>query len=352
MSSTSLPIAPEGVSDEAGAPRFGSYRGGLPEVSFRELAGSWRPGLPALALQHKRWLYTFVATPEVLAVYAVADLSYTANAFVLVVDLREKRVLVDRGFLGFPGPLVKVNDCPGEGLDVSFTGPAGRLAASRGEGEARYRQRVDLFRYFPLPKRELAWEGKLLAAGGPPPLTVIAPVSGGGLVNVTQKWAGLLAFGSLRAGGRTYLLDGGVGGLDYTHGILARQTTWQWAFACGRLADGTPLGLNLVEGFNDGEESANENAVWVGRELLPLPRVRFELNRGDFLDDWKVRSVDGAVDLRFRPICAHREMRDYKVVRSRFVQPAGTWSGTVVAGGRRLVLEGIPGVTEDQDVLW
>ena len=102
--------------------------------------------MPQRAFKHKRWLYCFVATPEVAAYFAVSDLTYTSNAFAMVVDLRDKKVLVDRGYLGLPGPLVKVSDQPGEGLEVSFLGPGGRLAASRPAGDARYHVAVDLMR--------------------------------------------------------------------------------------------------------------------------------------------------------------------------------------------------------------
>ncbi|MHB8875952.1 MAG: DUF2804 domain-containing protein [Myxococcaceae bacterium] len=352
MNSAELPGAPAGVADEAGAPRFGTYQGVIPEVDLKQLSGRWQLGQPQRALKHKRWLYCFMATPEVAAYFAVSDLTYTSNAFALVVDLRDNKVLVDRGFLGLPGPLVKVSDKPGEGLEVSFLGPGGRLAASRPAGDARYHVAVDLMRLLPYPKRELSWKGELLAVGGPPALTVVAPVAEDGVVNVTQKWAGLLSFGKLEAAGRSFDLDGGVGGMDYTHGYLARHTAWRWAFACGRLADGTPLGLNLVEGFNEGDSTANENALWLGRELFPLPRVHFDFNKADVLDEWKVRTSDGSVDLAFRPIGAHREERDLKLVKSHFVQPVGTWKGTVTVGGRKVAFSGVPGVTEDQDILW
>ena len=112
------------------------------------------------------------------------------------------------------------------------------------------------------------WRGELLVAGGPPALTLIAPVEGDGLVNVTQKRGGLLALGSLEVGGKRFRLDGGVGGLDYTQGYMARHTSWRWAFAAGRLADGTPVGFNFAEGFNESTEH-NENGLLGGGSALP-----------------------------------------------------------------------------------
>jgi hypothetical protein len=192
----------------------------------------------------------------------------------------------------------------------------------------------------------------VLAAGGAPPLAVIAPVRDGGVVNVTLKRAGLLAFGSLTVDGRRFDLDGGVAGMDYTHGLLARRTSWRWAMANGRLQDGTPLGLNLVEGFNEEAATVNENALWVGDRLIPLGRARFDYNKDDVLDPWRVRTVDGSVDLRFRPLHAHREDRDFKLVKSHFAQPVGRFEGEIRVDGHPVPVAWLAGVTEDQDILW
>ena len=40
-----LPPAPSSVSDDAGAPRFGTYQGALPAVDLGRLTGQWNPGL-------------------------------------------------------------------------------------------------------------------------------------------------------------------------------------------------------------------------------------------------------------------------------------------------------------------
>jgi hypothetical protein len=39
-------------------------------------------------------------------------------------------------------------------------------------------------------------------------------------------------------------------------------------------------------------------------------------------------------------------------VRVRFLQVAGTFSGELPAGGRAATFDGLPGVVEDQAVLW
>ncbi|MBL8951866.1 MAG: DUF2804 domain-containing protein [Myxococcaceae bacterium] len=347
-----LPQAPASVADDSGEPRFGTYQGGLDAVDLSRLGAAHRPSLAMRPLKHKRWLYSFIATAEVVALQAVADLTYTSNAFTLVVDLKDKRVLIDEGWLGLPGPFAKVSNQPGAGLSVRFTHPAAELAAWRPSSDDRYHVSARVGPRVPLLKPKLELEASLLAAGAPPPLTVIAPVGGDGTVNVTMKWAAMLAFGNLWAKGKRFVLDGGVGGLDYTHGYLARHTAWRWGFMCGRLADGSPVGLNLVEGFNETRSDVNENALWLGGKLYPLGRARFTWNKDDPMQPWRVETTDGRVSLDFQPIGAHREERDLKVVKSHFVQPVGLFHGFVVVNGEKHLVKDVPGVTEDQDILW
>ena len=48
----------------------------------------------------------------------------------------------------------------------------------------------------------------------------------------------------------------------------------------------------------------------------------------------------------------HAERHDLGVARSRFLQVAGHYDGTVTLAGRVHVLRGVPGVGEDQAVRW
>jgi hypothetical protein len=351
VSPTRLPACPATLEDTGGAPRFGTYEGGLDTVDLSRLRGAFQPNRLGRAAMHKKWQYAFVATPEVAALMAVVDVGYASNAFVLAIDLKSGALLCDETVLGPPRPLVRVSDHPGAGLAVKLHQGLRRFDVRRDPGDERFHLAVKVGVALPLKPAALNLKVDLLAADAAPPLTVIAPVDGG-IVNITQKWAGLLAFGELTAGHRRYRLDGGIGGLDYTHGYLARHAAWRWAFACGRLEDGTPLGLNLVEGFNESRADVNENALWVGNRLVPLGRARFTWNRREVLDRWHVTTTDGAVDLTFTPLAVHREERNLVLVKSHFLQPVGTWEGTVRVDGVTHHVAHLPGVAEDQDVLW
>ncbi|MBX5484854.1 MAG: DUF2804 domain-containing protein [Myxococcaceae bacterium] len=379
---SSLPEVPPAVEDDHGHPRFGTYVGELPEVALRRLKGPYQLPRPLRLLKHKKWQYAQVVTPDVVAVMAIADFGYTANAFFAALDLRTRRVAFDEGFLGLPGTRVKVSDAPGPGLHALFRRPGTRFSIDREHDTYS----VDLSLGSPLPLVDtvaqrsgldgavvraligdgvlgrgarllgldggVRWSGELQTEGAAPALTVISPVGGDGILNVTQKRCGLGASGSLRIGRNLYTLDGGVAGIDYTHGYLARHTAWRWAMGNGRLSDGTALGFNLVEGFNDASPRCNENALWFGDRLIPLDRARFEFDKGAPERPWKISTRDGALSLSFQPLHLHREERDYKVVRSHFVQPLGLFSGTLRIDGRAVIIEDVGGVTEDQDILW
>jgi hypothetical protein len=343
-----LEQAPGSVADSDGRPRFGTFSGALNRVDLSELRGEFQLSRPLRRLKRKRWLYWFAATHEVAVLAAAVDVGYTANAFATAVDLRTGEVLHDSTVLGLP-QLVSVSDEANEGLEVRYLDPRLMFRGSRAAGAPRFA--VSVKAGIPVVGKRIDAELEMLAAGAPPPLSVVAPVTGG-IVNVTQKWAGLLTFGTLEANGKKYVLDGGVGGMDYTHGYLARRTSWRWGFACGRLDDGSPVGINLVEGFNDGQASVNENALWVRGQLIPLSRARFSWNESDPLDQWRLRTDEGELDLSFKPLAMHREERNVVVAKSHFVQPVGLFEGTLKFGNETVRVSGLPGVTEEQDVTW
>lgn len=379
-----LPEVPTSLEDVHGHPRFGTWQGELPEVALHRLKGTYQLPRPLRLLKQKRWSYVQIVTPDVIAVMATADLGYTSNAFVAAYDLKSRTMIYDAGFLGLPGTRVGVSREPGAGHEAWFKRPGTRFEIRRRRHEDPYQVRVELGSPVPLMDTAARWAGfdaallksrwpdgwistgakvlgvdggfslqaKLATTQAGPALTVIAPVAKDGVVNVTQKRCGLPVRGTLRVGKQNWSLDGGLGGQDYTHGYLARNTAWRWAMANGKLPDGTRIGLNLVEGFNEQNPRCSENALWVGDRLIPLGRARFHFDRLAPERPWTVETADGTVGLRFQPLHLHREERDYKLVRSHFVQPLGLFSGTIRVDGGTVEVKDLAGVTEDQDILW
>src|SRR4051794_962698 len=72
-----VPPAPASIERD-GRPRFGTYSGEVPEIALSRLGQPYCLSAPQRLVRHKTWQYTVVATPEVLAMFSVADLTYTA----------------------------------------------------------------------------------------------------------------------------------------------------------------------------------------------------------------------------------------------------------------------------------
>lgn len=343
---TALTLAPalaeiprQVIDPRTQAPAWGSYRGAFRRT---ELASLVRDPLERLATE-KRWVWGAVATERALVAWAIVDLGYASSAFAFAWD-RERGMIVDRSMMGVPR-LCRVRQSASARIDARFVHPRGSLRMRARDGDPAIEVAIEL--------RELALHATLEERGAPPSLTAVAPVPGG-VVSTTEKRALMPVRGSALIAGRRVSLDDAVGGYDLTHGLLARRTRWNWAFLMGRARPsrpgqcGEPVALNLVQGF----VGAPECAVWIGGEPVLVAEGRFDFAPDAPEGPWRVRSADGAVDLAFAPGGVHAEHRDLGLVRARFVQPVGTFDGTIQVAGRTLVLDRVPGVVEDQDVVW
>jgi hypothetical protein len=339
MKTEAFTPVPDSLLDPAGVAAQGRFRGPLRVVDLRQRARR----RPLDALRHKRWMYVAVATREHLCTAAIVDAGYAANAFAFVAA-RQGGMLAEVSALSLPRLLARVGDRPEAGCDAWFRAPALRVDLTRPSEHDPYRLRVEA--------AELHVDVRLSPAEAPTPIAAVADLEhlGGGL-NVTAKRVLMPVSGEVRVHGQPIELGAALGGFDYTQGYLPRHTVWKWAFLIGNATDGTRVGLNLVQGFN----GQIECALWCGDELIPVAEGLFD-RHPDPRAPWRVRTACGTVDLQFDPFGVHSEYRNLLIVRSRFLQVMGSFSGHIrrSASGRGadLVLDGVLGVTEDQDLLW
>jgi hypothetical protein len=326
-----LPEAPARLVGDDGLPRFGLYAGSLADASFATLKDI--PGALQRRLIEKKWQYAFVATPEMMLAIAVIDCGYLASGICAVFDRGSRRLLVNENPV-LPSICASVGEVPGDGLSARLMGPAIRARIQQVSGKISI---------------QAAWahadvDLTLDANRAPPPLTAIAEVGAPGRFDFTQKTVLIPAEGEVRAGNIRFPVQGQLAGLDFTHGFLARETRWRWAFATGR-AGSRLLAFNFSEGFLGGE---GENAVWIDGEPLAVGPVEFSFQPDAPQAPWRVRSENGGVDLTFQPEGHRAQKVDLKLISSRYVQPFGTFSGSL----QGIAVEGLPGVAEDHAALW
>ena len=326
-----LPTAPERLAGEDGTPRFGLYVGSVADARFGTLKHV--PGLLERRLIEKRWQYVFLSTPEMMLALAVIDCGYLSTGICAVFDRGSGRMLVDDNPV-LPPICAQVGEEPSRGMSARLLGPRIRArmqrAGSRMSIQATWAHAdVDLL---------------LETDRAPPPITAIAPAGAAGRFDLTQKTVLIPAEGEVRAGNVHFPVHGAFAGLDYTHGLLARETAWRWAFGCGR-AGPRLVAFNFSDGFLQGD---GENAAWIDGEPRAVGPVTFSFESKAPLAPWRVQGAEGRVDLTFRPEGFRAQTIDLKLIASRYLQPFGTFSGQIDG----VAIEGLPGVTEDHVARW
>lgn len=330
---SSLPTAPRRVVD-AGLPTLGRFAGCADLVDLAALEGPWARSALWRRFRHKRWQYVGMGSSELFVGLAVVDLGWAMTAFVYVFDRLQRRLLADWSADALPGWGGAISDAPVRGLSARFHGRGAQVRLAQ-MGDSLQVQ-VDI--------PSLVIRARLALRDVPPFLLAVGPVAGGS-VHTTHKSPGLPVQGGLEVNGVRHELDGAVGCLDSSSGLLPRQTSWRWA-----CAHDERIGFNLQAGYFGG----HENALWLDGCLHPLGAASFDFDPLNPLQEWRIRTDDGLLDLRFQPEGARQAERDIGLAASRYVQPVGTFHGTVRASPNEpwRMVEHLVGVTEDHDSLW
>lgn len=316
-----------------GQPAHGRYAGRIDCIDWSALRP--RPGWLWRQLHHKRWHYVGLGHDEVFIGVAIVDVGWVSSAFAYLFDRRHRVMRADWTQDGLPGLQAGVSDAPLAGARAWFRGPGARLSLDHVDGD-RLRLTVNT--------PALRLEANLNLQGMAPPLLAIGPIAGG-LAHATQKTSALPVQGWAEAQGQRYTLDGGWAAVDASNGLLARETAWRWASA--HRAD---VGFNLQDGYFGGQE----NVLWLGGEPIPLGAARFEFDANQPMRPWRVHTDDGLLDLVFTPEGARAADKDLLIAASHYVQPVGTFAGTVRAhaGAPVMPVTQLLGVTEDHRSRW
>ena len=336
MTAQTLPCAPHSVVHKGG-PATGRYTGSPQQIDWSELAGEFDRAPLWRRLHHKRWHYLALATEQCFIGLAVVDVGWTNTAFAYLFDRQKRKLLADYSQDGLPGLTAQVSDRPTQGTLSWFRHFGARVRYEHLEGP-HYRLKVDL-------RNTLQIEAELDTSGAARFFTGIGPIAQGGCAHSTVKSSALAVRGEARAGRKTFDLGTGVASFDYSNGLLARTTQWRWASA-----HSPSLGFNLQQGYF----GKHENVLWLDGVLIPLGSARFEFDPKFPLQPWHIRTDDGLLDLWFDPEGARQERKNLLIAASHYIQPIGTFSGTVKASARSPVrqVHQLVGVTEDHLSRW
>lgn len=308
------------------------------------------PGVPAWMRRWrlKEWQHWGLLHPDWYVSVAVVDAKFLATAWVSVFDRRTGRVLERT----CKAPLRRLS-LPADVYDgaVEYADGGFRVAIRNELDRGRHRITLDLAPHGDLP----AVRGEVVAAQDLtdiPPLVVSLPFAEGRPLyshKVPCPLSGTLDIGGTPVGfdpARDFAI------LDEHKAFYPNRTFWRWAtFAC-REANGDLLGVNLTQNVITDDSRHNENALWAGHRLSLLDAARFEIPAAPDAP-WHVRTLDGRADLAFQPQGARSEDLDLWLVVSKFRQPVGLFSGTLVDDdGTAHEVKDALGVVEDHRVTW
>lgn len=329
-----LPAAPAQLIDASGSVRTGRFEGLTGDIDWSRLAPPLARSAWWRHFHHKRWFYVALATDELFCAVAMVDIGWTSTAFAYVFDRQQARVVAAFSQDGLPGLGAKLVDRCAGGAVQRFHFGGQQLECRHDPAQRCYQLQV----------RGTGLQIDAQFGDSGPTLLAVGTVAGGS-VHATQKSSARLLRGELRLGASRHGLDGGVASFDYSNGLLARDTAWRWASAhCPE------VGFNLQAGYF----GAQENALWLDGQLIPLAAARFDFDTKQPLLPWRLRTEDGLLDLRFQPQGLRREDKNLLVAASRYVQPIGVFSGWVKASADAAPrpVNQLVGVTEDHQSRW
>lgn len=317
-----------------GLAQHGQYAGLIDRLDWSGLQTAQPKSALWRRLHHKRWQYIGIGSDDLFVGVAIVNVGWCQTAFAYVFDRRRRRLLADWSADGLPGLNGGVSDEPVVGATSWFKSFGSSLSIHH-EADALH-VRVDA--------GGIQLQAALSLKDAPDFLLAVGPIEQG-VSHATQKSPGLMVSGQLVVAGQKHTLDGAIGCLDSSNGLLARDTAWRWA-----CAHGPGVGFNLQDGYFGN----NENVLWLDGQLIVLGRAHFEFDAAHPLKPWRVYTDDGLLDLSFNPEGARQEDRNLLIAASHYVQPVGTFHGWVKAHAmaQAKLVTGLLGVTEDHHSRW
>lgn len=198
--------------------------------------------------------------------------------------------------------------------------------------------------------------------------------------SMVSKFAGAKLVGPLtvHVGKETFVAPQALGGIDYTRGLLRRETTWYWTCLSARVG-GDDVGLHLSAFTYDFKNVSVESTVFVNQTMhfvgapviwtKHLTTVPGSKDPNGLQAMWSVRTAAAqqhqrvgvspaasdlpiSIDLTFSPKDLHLGSFHYGLMTGDLYHFWGVYSGTVTVGETVYTLSHVPGPLEDHYALW
>lgn len=307
---------------------FGIYDGLVADTNTNEWDGSKGLTSPR-RWQRKSWIFFAAYNADIFVGFAIVDAGFIGKAF---------------SYIYFP----KTGKMLEDGIDIPFAFGADFAANldshwKLGQYEISTKNGQMLFN-FKGKKYQIAIQSHDTAHG----LSFLCPSTGGNRpFHFTYKNALLPTEIQFTENGKTQNFSNLYGSLDFSKGYPPRHTNWNWTSFLGQLEDGTPVGINLVDKFNQNME----NAIWIGNERVLAGDVRYQYNKPLEKSLWEVYSQNGELELTMQPSGCRKENLNLQVLKSKFIQVFGVIEGRIKHQGVWKNLKG-HGVMEEHEAIW
>jgi hypothetical protein len=365
-------------------------------------------GLEA-TLSLKHWNYVAVSTPQYFIACALVKFSYISDVFLYIIDKKTNEKFEYMGRLPFG---IGVHIAPSSQKGCSTWGhptvnevdperPWIEMCANANDKKYSFRANVVFDN-----NQKLKFDLNLLQqSSSDESLDLLFPLGGSiHRPSYTHKEAGKRVEGWIAFHhDNKEIVDPltSVGGMDWTKGVMLPKTAWRWVLVLDSKASvkrssssslwpatttEESVGINLSEDVYDilrnGQPVSAENMIWIGGKIYPfrnpikigVPVNATSSNSNNNNDGdtsiWHIRSsvksqssADNTdnefVDITFKPHGKRKDFSDFGVIVSNFIQPYGTFSGTIKvlddSTGDIITIvlsENAYGVTESHVAIW
>jgi hypothetical protein len=294
----------------------------------------------------KRWDYYGITTPTHFFSFTLADLGYAGQVFAYVVDFERREYHEETRTI----PLAR-------GLSLPCNSSLGMSSYDNGRIRVRF-QVEDSCRL--LSATWPGFWGKGLAAAlrlrlqeDHESMVIVIPIAERRFY-YNRKINCIPANGWVDLGEKRYLLkpQDCLGNLDWGRGVWEYRSHWVWASASGFLPGHRTAGLNLGYGFGD-TSAATENAFILDGHIHKLGCVDFNYSKVDYMKSWSMTSLDGRLQLEFKPILERVAKTNLLLIYSNVHQIFGHYFGSfTTSDGERVELDGLVGFAEEHHARW